>query len=96
MLFRPVDFVSLMKLHKLTIICVPYSSKQFYGKFIPDIDECKTPFLCGPKGKCINTPGSYRCECPPGVEYKLPEKFCVGKLEVLDRDNMILFLSSEK
>jgi len=42
-----------------------------------DIDECKTPYLCGPKGKCINTPGSYRCECPPGVEYQLPQKFCV-------------------
>ncbi|XP_044850454.1 adhesion G protein-coupled receptor E3-like [Mauremys mutica] len=32
-----------------------------------DIDECnKTPDICGPNATCINTIGSYRCECRAG------------------------------
>ncbi|XP_030401410.1 adhesion G protein-coupled receptor E3-like isoform X7 [Gopherus evgoodei] len=32
-----------------------------------DIDECKkTPDICGPKATCINTYGSYLCECQAG------------------------------
>ncbi|XP_065432545.1 adhesion G protein-coupled receptor E2-like [Chrysemys picta bellii] len=32
-----------------------------------DIDECrKTPGICGPNATCINTHGSYRCECRAG------------------------------
>ncbi|KAI3953089.1 hypothetical protein MKW98_020284, partial [Papaver atlanticum] len=31
-----------------------------------DIDECKVPHKCGEEGICINAPGSYSCECPPG------------------------------
>ncbi|XP_044846620.1 adhesion G protein-coupled receptor E3-like isoform X1 [Mauremys mutica] len=32
-----------------------------------DIDECnKTTDICGPKTMCINTNGSYRCECLAG------------------------------
>uniref|UniRef100_A0A8C3HTA2 Adhesion G protein-coupled receptor E2 n=1 Tax=Chrysemys picta bellii TaxID=8478 RepID=A0A8C3HTA2_CHRPI len=33
----------------------------------PDIEECrKTPDICGPKVMCINTYGSYWCECRAG------------------------------
>ncbi|XP_030401286.1 CD97 antigen-like isoform X2 [Gopherus evgoodei] len=32
-----------------------------------DIDECKkTPDICGPKATCINSYGSYLCECQAG------------------------------
>nr|XP_048688302.1 adhesion G protein-coupled receptor E5 isoform X14 [Caretta caretta] len=32
-----------------------------------DIDECRTiPDICGPNATCINTIGSYRCECRAG------------------------------
>ncbi|XP_043388985.1 adhesion G protein-coupled receptor E3 isoform X6 [Chelonia mydas] len=32
-----------------------------------DIDECrKTPDICGPRAMCINTNGSYCCECRAG------------------------------
>ncbi|PHJ25166.1 calcium binding egf domain-containing protein [Cystoisospora suis] len=32
----------------------------------PDIDECTTANPCGSNAKCVNTPGSYRCECNSG------------------------------
>ncbi|XP_065432222.1 adhesion G protein-coupled receptor E5 isoform X10 [Chrysemys picta bellii] len=32
-----------------------------------DIDECKkTPDICSPNATCVNTPGSYWCECRAG------------------------------
>uniref|UniRef100_A0A8C3HCH6 Uncharacterized protein n=1 Tax=Chrysemys picta bellii TaxID=8478 RepID=A0A8C3HCH6_CHRPI len=34
---------------------------------LSDIDECrKTPDICSPNAACINTYGSYRCECRAG------------------------------
>lgn len=44
-----------------------------------DIDECQDPAACRP-GRCVNLPGSYRCECrppwvpgPAGRDCQLPE-----------------------
>ncbi|XP_043933555.1 fibrillin-1 isoform X1 [Protopterus annectens] len=42
-----------------------------------DMDECKDPDVCK-NGKCINTDGSYRCECPFG--------FVLSGFECLDTD----------
>ena len=40
---------------------LPYSSHS-------DIDECNSgDNLCQRNANCINIPGSYRCECSPGV-----------------------------
>uniref|UniRef100_A0A8C5I4Y5 Fibrillin-2-like n=1 Tax=Gouania willdenowi TaxID=441366 RepID=A0A8C5I4Y5_GOUWI len=33
---------------------------------LSDIDECLTPGICM-NGRCINSEGSFRCECPPGL-----------------------------
>ena len=50
------------------------------GSICVDVDECRTIHdACGPLSVCINTPGSYRCECeagfigaPPRIPCKTP------------------------
>lgn len=48
--------------------------------FSADIDECHiSPDLCG-RGTCVNTPGSFECECFRGYESGLVlMKNCVGR-----------------
>lgn len=45
-----------------------------------DIDECRiSPDLCG-QGTCVNTPGSFECDCFPGfTSGSLLMKNCVGE-----------------
>lgn len=45
-----------------------------------DIDECRiSPDLCG-SGACVNTPGSFECECFAGYESGfMMMKNCMGK-----------------
>ncbi|KAG7270043.1 hypothetical protein CRUP_036870 [Coryphaenoides rupestris] len=42
----------------------------------PDIDECETPGMCM-NGRCVNTEGSFRCECMPGLAVGLDGRVCV-------------------
>lgn len=46
---------------------------------LSDIDECRiSPDLCGP-GTCVNTPGSFECECFEGYESGfMMMKNCMG------------------
>lgn len=44
----------------------------------PDIDECETPGMCM-NGRCINTEGSFRCECMAGMAVGLDGRVCVGE-----------------
>ncbi|XP_027562734.1 latent-transforming growth factor beta-binding protein 4-like, partial [Neopelma chrysocephalum] len=32
----------------------------------PDVDECGSGTPCAPPGRCLNTEGSFVCECPRG------------------------------
>lgn len=44
-----------------------------------DINECKSHNTCQKNATCINSQGSYRCECKTG--YRLEERKCLGKGE---------------
>lgn len=44
-----------------------------------DIDECRElgPDACF-NGECVNTIGSYECECPPGSIVDNTGRICMG------------------
>jgi hypothetical protein len=50
----------------------PYSHLNFL-----DVDECIRGKTC--QGKCINTLGSYRCECGAGLQQGYDKNSCQGK-----------------
>lgn len=46
---------------------------------IPDVNEClESPGICS-NGQCINTDGSFRCECPMGYNLDYTGVRCVGE-----------------
>lgn len=44
-----------------------------------DVNECEVfPGVC-PNGRCINTAGSFRCECPEGLILDTSGRLCIGE-----------------
>ena len=52
-----------------------------------DINECENPHSCQ-YGTCINTQGSYTCQCPPNYELTPAGNACVGKLSIVQTFDM--------
>lgn len=50
--------------------------------FLADVNECADPTTCI-SGTCVNTAGSYTCECPPDFELNPTRVGCVGKGSLL-------------
>ncbi|KAI1893358.1 hypothetical protein AGOR_G00122900 [Albula goreensis] len=49
-----------------------------------DVDECQNPQTCGPESRCVNTDGSYRCECKAGFRATGPGRHCKDINECLE------------
>lgn len=46
----------------------------------PDDNEClRIPAPCRGISQCVNTPGSFECQCPEGYKLGLTARECVGK-----------------
>ncbi|CAI5764837.1 nidogennidogen-2 [Podarcis lilfordi] len=49
------------------------------GKECADVNECQEGrSRCSPESVCVNTPGSYRCECPSGYQIAGDRATCVA------------------
>lgn len=59
--------------------------QSFIGiKCLPaDIDECKTKTLQPDCVRCVNTDGTYHCECEAGYGWNAAKEACQGKWEPL-------------
>lgn len=53
------------------------------GSIYLDIDECKENGRICIRGRCENTPGSYRCACLDGFIPAPDGDFCLGKKFIL-------------
>lgn len=50
--------------------------------FFSDIDECeRNPLLCR-GGTCVNTEGSFQCDCPVGHELSPSHEECIGEFQL--------------
>lgn len=63
---RKVSVVSCVVLSLCVSLCTP------------DINECADPVNCI-NGLCVNTPGSYLCNCPADFELNPTGVGCVGE-----------------
>lgn len=49
----------------------------------PDVDECSLyTGRCKEPAKCVNIPGTYECQCPPGFKYNFTSQTCDGETSV--------------
>ena len=50
-----------------------------FGFVFSDINECQLNYGECKNGKCVNTDGSYRCDCNKGYKKSGDPNVCVGK-----------------
>lgn len=87
-----INFKSLLNRYSFDI---SFYIEEVYGWFfILDVNEClESPGICS-NGQCINTDGSFRCECPMGYNLDYTGVRCVGEccLHVTHLESSILVL----
>lgn len=70
-----IDMVSTISMFFFVSLSICLPCAVF---FLADVNECADPTTCI-SGTCINTAGSYTCECPPDFELNPTRVGCVGK-----------------
>lgn len=70
----------LSLLNRYTQLWRIFLYEEVHGQFyILDVNEClESPGICS-NGQCINTDGSFRCECPMGYNLDYTGVRCVGE-----------------
>ena len=60
--------------------------------YLSDVDECATTSNAGCQLTCVNTPGSYHCECTAGYRPTEAGRKCIGEqqLDFNDRKTTII------
>ena len=57
------------------------------------MDECSTrSHTCSSDGACVNTEGTYSCDCGPGLEWSSNKMRCQGNTENKTSQTLVLFL----
>lgn len=54
-----------------------FHSLKVFNFLFSDIDECDNPQICQ-YGTCVNTMGSFVCQCPPNYSLAQNGAGCVG------------------
>jgi hypothetical protein len=59
--------------------------------FYKDLNECDSSSVCQ-GGRCVNTQGSFRCECFPGLVLGPDGRTCLGKYIIIYRMDRIFYM----
>ncbi|XP_038641732.1 latent-transforming growth factor beta-binding protein 1-like [Scyliorhinus canicula] len=67
--------------------CLPCpTGYQIHNRKCSDIDECLNGTTCGDAGTCVNTEGSYRCDCNLGYRLSADGNRCADINECFEGD----------
>ena len=77
---------------KMQLYTVFYTVFYFSFLFSPsDVDECSSNNTNSCQFACINTLGSYRCECPVGYHLGADGKKCQGIYLTVRMESIVFF-----
>lgn len=63
----------------ILLVLMRNTGPVFFLCWFSDVDECQVfPGVCI-NGKCVNTPGSFFCQCPPGMTVDVSGRTCIGE-----------------
>ena len=68
------------------LLGISLHENSFYA-YISDVDECEEDASLCQNGRCINTPGSFKCDCPSGFNLSSEYK-CQGIVQGVNLDKM--------
>lgn len=78
--FQVECVIGEVKLHLLFLFVTSLSHCLLH--FPADVNECEVfPGVC-PNGRCVNTKGSFHCECAEGLTLDGTGRVCLGKIHV--------------
>lgn len=65
------------------LVIANFTNILILSLFVLDIDECiQNPCK---NGLCVNSAGSFKCECPPGLILGPDGRSCLGATTLIDR-----------